>query len=314
MARTSTITIEQVAQIAQELQAQGVTPGVRAVRERLGTGSNQTIQTLLTQWRAAQPAVAAAPVAAAVALSEGFMQAIGQEMQRVQAQTIAAYEGAVAEAVAARDTTASDALATYAENERLSSTLEERTSALNELQGRFAAQSEQLQALANADNLRVKAEKELATVQARFESEYEKSSLAMGERDKAEKATAAAVEARTVLEAQAREQAKALTTAQAQVQALEAKVAELQKLDALRIAAEQRASKAETQVAMLQPRAELVDGLQQQVATLSATAKHLEASETAHKAQIEKLQGQVQAAQQKAAEAPEKGQRSGSKG
>lgn len=313
MARTSTITLEQVAQIAQELQAQGITPGVRAVRERLGSGSNQTIQNLLMQWRSAQPAVAEAPIATAVAPTEGFMQALGQELQRVQAATAATYEAAVAEAIAARDTASNDALATYTENERLTSELEQRTSALHELQGRSAAQEAQLKALTQADAQRIAAERDAATLRAQLEMQAAALATAQKERESAEKKAEAAMAERAKLteqataeraraETKAAEQAKALTTAQTRADALEKQVAELQKLDALRISAEQRASKAETQVAMLEPRAKLVDGLQQQVAALTTSEKHLKATETGLRAQIEKLQDQSQPKPEKTAQ------------
>jgi len=51
MARTSTITFGQVAQIADAMKAAGNRPTARAVRERIGSGSMGTIHKLLQQWQ-----------------------------------------------------------------------------------------------------------------------------------------------------------------------------------------------------------------------------------------------------------------------
>jgi len=54
MAREATITQEQVNAAADALRADGVKPTVRAVRERLGTGSNATVMRLLDIWKGGQ--------------------------------------------------------------------------------------------------------------------------------------------------------------------------------------------------------------------------------------------------------------------
>jgi colicin import membrane protein len=67
------ITFEQVAAAADALVGEGVQPTIRAVRERLGTGSPNTIHRHLVAWREARPAATAtapelpAPLAAALA-------------------------------------------------------------------------------------------------------------------------------------------------------------------------------------------------------------------------------------------------------
>lgn len=55
MARTSTITYGQVAQIADAMKAAGHRPTARSVRERIGSGSMGTIHKLLSQWAGTAP-------------------------------------------------------------------------------------------------------------------------------------------------------------------------------------------------------------------------------------------------------------------
>lgn len=70
MARASTITEDDVAQAARDLLAAGRAPSVRLVRERLGRGSNTTIDAMLKRIRPLLPAapssVAPVPIAATV--------------------------------------------------------------------------------------------------------------------------------------------------------------------------------------------------------------------------------------------------------
>ena len=54
MARVG-ITFEQVAAAADALVGEGQSPTIKAVRERLGTGSPNTIHAHLVQWRQARP-------------------------------------------------------------------------------------------------------------------------------------------------------------------------------------------------------------------------------------------------------------------
>ncbi|HMW86471.1 MAG TPA: DNA-binding protein, partial [Nitrospira sp.] len=53
------ITFEQVAAAADALVGEGQQPTIRAVRERLGTGSPNTVHKHLTAWREARPVAAA---------------------------------------------------------------------------------------------------------------------------------------------------------------------------------------------------------------------------------------------------------------
>ena len=97
MARTAGITQEQVNLAAAELVAAGKTPGVRNVREALGTGSNQTIQAMLQHWQKAQPLPAAAD-AEPVELPPELLQAMQAALGSAKAATAAEYQEAIASA------------------------------------------------------------------------------------------------------------------------------------------------------------------------------------------------------------------------
>ncbi len=77
------ITYLQVAQVADELVARAQEPSIRLVRAGLGdTGSPNTIQRLLSEWREARPQV----VAAAAELSASTLNAIAAEISQAAAK------------------------------------------------------------------------------------------------------------------------------------------------------------------------------------------------------------------------------------
>lgn len=81
------IGLEQVAAAADALVGEGQQPSIRAVRERLGTGSMNTIQKHLSAWRASRPSVA--PVHE---LPPALSAAIAAEIERAAARVRADYE------------------------------------------------------------------------------------------------------------------------------------------------------------------------------------------------------------------------------
>lgn len=73
------VTFEQVVSVADRLAASGLRPSVRLVREHLGdTGSPNTIQRFLTEWRAARPQANAV----AVEVSPALQAALAAEISR----------------------------------------------------------------------------------------------------------------------------------------------------------------------------------------------------------------------------------------
>lgn len=93
MARTG-ITFEQVSAAADALRGEGMNPTIKAVRERLGTGSPNTIHEHLKKWREARPVAAVAapelPVALAGALAEEIARAASAARAEVQESLVQA--------------------------------------------------------------------------------------------------------------------------------------------------------------------------------------------------------------------------------
>lgn len=88
------ITFEQVAAAADALRAEGHAVTVRAVRERIGSGSLNTLSRHLASWRIAHPA---APASAA-GLPPSVMAAIAAEIDRAAAKARAEIEDELTQA------------------------------------------------------------------------------------------------------------------------------------------------------------------------------------------------------------------------
>ena len=95
MARTG-ITYEQVAAAADALVGAGQHPSIQAVRERIGTGSPNTVHRHLAAWREARPAA----VVAAPTLPASLTAAIGAEISQAAARARAEVEGELVRSLA----------------------------------------------------------------------------------------------------------------------------------------------------------------------------------------------------------------------
>ncbi len=122
MGREATITPEQVSAVADALKAEGIAPTLRAVRERLGTGSMGTINKLLQQWKAGQERQAAAALALPPALQRAVLDFMATELAAARAPL----EAELAEAQQAAADLA-------AENERQVTAIEDLTAQLDHL-------------------------------------------------------------------------------------------------------------------------------------------------------------------------------------
>lgn len=163
MARTPSITQEQVNLAAAELVAAGKTPGVRGIRELLGVGSNQTIQAMLATWQKSQPTPASAEQAEVPpALLQALQIALGQAKQ----ETAAEYQQALASAHAQRDRATQDALTQYTEFERQLKLAKELTEENIALRTTTLELQKQVEALSTADTARQAAEKEVSALRA----------------------------------------------------------------------------------------------------------------------------------------------------
>lgn len=138
MGREATITPEQVHAVADGIKAEGGKPTLRAVRERLGTGSMGTIVKLLQQWRASQERQAVAELALPPALQRALLDFMSVELAKARAPLeaeLAEQQQAVADL--------------GIENERQAETIVEQGEALSALAAEKAAidgKAEQLRA------------------------------------------------------------------------------------------------------------------------------------------------------------------------
>ena len=122
MGREATITPEQVHAIADAIKAEGGKPTLRAVRERLGSGSMGTVATLLQQWRSGQERQAATHLVLPPSLQRVILEFMAAELSAARAPL---------EAELAEQQQAAADLAT--ENERQTGTIEGQAGALEAL-------------------------------------------------------------------------------------------------------------------------------------------------------------------------------------
>jgi len=306
MARTPSITQEQVNLAAAELVAAGKTPGVRNVRELLGTGSNQTVQAMLQHWQKAQP-LPQATDAEPVELPPELLQALQVALGGAKAATAAEYQEAIASAHAQRDRATQDALTQYREYEQQLENAALLSREAMELRGKNGELQKQVDALSESDKLRQDAEKRAAAAEATVAAlqaklqEQEGLAKASAEAHGRELQALKTAHAETLAKAQAQSQtaqekaaaelaqsAQALTKAQAEgvelgkaVKAAESRISglqgELAKAQAGQKATEEKAaaqalelSKAEGRISVLQEQAAKVETLQQRVFKLEA--------------------------------------------
>jgi chromosome segregation ATPase len=112
MGRDATVTYEQVAGIADSIQASGGKPTLRAVREQVGGGSMGTINKLLQEWRGSHERRAAVDMTLPPALQRALLDFMSTEIAGARAPL----EAEIAEHQAAAEILA-------AENERQTETI-----------------------------------------------------------------------------------------------------------------------------------------------------------------------------------------------
>lgn len=162
MARTSSITYEQVAEAAAKLAANGETPSVRRLREALGTGSNATIQTHLHHWQDQQRALPQPAIAA----SESFTRALASELARVRTEALAETAEALEQANTARLAAEAEAARVADDNEALRARIRELEERTMQDAGRIQVLEQQRSELRDIDKARQAAEKQLAAAEA----------------------------------------------------------------------------------------------------------------------------------------------------
>jgi chromosome segregation ATPase len=126
------ITFEQVAAAADALVGAGQQPTIRAVRERLSTGSPNTIHKHLTAWRQARTVAAAA----APELPKALTAAIAAEIERAAARARAEIEAQLAQAQGEAAELAAAGEALEAERDALAEQVAELTRERDTLAGK----------------------------------------------------------------------------------------------------------------------------------------------------------------------------------
>lgn len=314
MARTPSITQEQVNLAAAELVAAGKTPGVRGIRDLLGVGSNQTIQAMLATWQKSQPTPASAEQAE---VPPDLLQALQIALGQAKQETAAEYQQALASAHAQRDRATQDALTQYEEFERQLKLAKELTEENIALRTTTLELQKQVEALSTADTARQAAEKEVSALraqvvqlEARISEQAATAKAATQNHEQAVQDLIAKHEAALLSQAERHEQAlqtqkelaqetlsaeraevkrlrdlnstneAALAGKTATVQALEKQLTEmrekLKQSESQRTTAEQRAAAAEAQVTALSGFEKLAEGLQQRISALETQTKDKE--------------------------------------
>ncbi len=170
MAREATITQEQVNGAADALRAAGQKPTVRAVRERLGGGSNATVMRLLAVWQGGQ----VKPTDTPITLPPALLRALENYVDQVVAEGKVQVKGELVEAQQVNIDLIGESERQAAEIDALGKDLEVAQSERDALAGRLAqleadlslARGEVEQARAAAEVART----ELAKAQLRLEA------------------------------------------------------------------------------------------------------------------------------------------------
>ncbi len=197
------ITFEQVAATADALVGEGQQATIRAIRERLGTGSPNTVHKHLTAWREARPVAAAT----APELPQVLTAAIAAEIERAAAQARAEIEGRLVQAQgeAAELATAGELI--EAERDSLGEQVAELTRERDTLAGKAEQQAadlaDQAQRIEREQQAAESARVDLATARLKIEAQAERQIEHVAEIDRLRAALEANQQARTAAEQQA---------------------------------------------------------------------------------------------------------------
>ena len=158
MARTATVSEEQVAAVANGLLALGIAPTIRGVREKLGSGSMATVLKHYQTWQSKQ--ARPTPIACTLPrdLERILLDFLGRE--------VAASKGVVESELAAMQQANGDLIA---ESERQALTIDELTAELQEQSGEASRIAGRL----------VQVEADLASARTEFQAEREAARLAV---------------------------------------------------------------------------------------------------------------------------------------
>lgn len=197
------ITFEQVAAAADALVGEGQQPTIRAIRERLGTGSPNTVHRHLTAWREARPVAAAA----APELPQALTAAIATEIERAAAQARAEIEGRLVQAQGEAAELSAAGEAIEAERDTLAEQVAELTRERDTLAGKAEQQAadlvEHAQRIEREQQAAEAARVELATARLKIEAQAERQTEQASEIERLRAALETERQARITAEQQA---------------------------------------------------------------------------------------------------------------
>lgn len=167
------VTAEQVQAAAEAIASEGQRPNVRNIRDRLGTGSFNTIQRYLSEWRESRPQV----TQAAYELSPELSKAFGEELRRRAESATAELRAELVEAHEEVKEGAKRGEELEAQVEELEQQIEALTHERDTAAAEAAARADEIQRLAEqvrreqdaAEDARVK----LATATVKIETQAE---------------------------------------------------------------------------------------------------------------------------------------------
>lgn len=168
------VTFEQVEAVADAIRGEGLQPTINAVRERIGTGSPNTIHRHLTAWRSARPQT----VTLAAELPTSLTHAIAAEIERAAARARAEIESKLVQVQTEAAELATIGEALEAERDELIEQIATLTTERDTLAGKAGQQAADIKAQAEriereqqaAEAARV----ELARAQLKIEASAEK--------------------------------------------------------------------------------------------------------------------------------------------
>lgn len=197
------ISYDQVAKTADELTGEGQQATIRQIRDRIGTGSPNTIHRHLTQWRDARPqATASAPE-----LPASLAVQIAAEISRAAAQARAEIEGRLIQTQAEAAELAATGEALEAERDSLTEQVTSLTRDRDTLTGKATQQAadlaDQAQRIEREQHAAEAARIELATARLKIEAQAEKQNELTQETAQLRAALEASQQARQTAEQQA---------------------------------------------------------------------------------------------------------------
>lgn len=137
------ITYEQVNAIANAIVGEGMRPTIDSIRQRLGTGSPNTIHRHLTAWRAAKPV----QVEQKIELPPSILAAIAAEIERAQAAAKAEIESRLVDLQSEAESLAESGEVLESEIERLTELLNQAMETIEAKAAENAGQANQIRIL-----------------------------------------------------------------------------------------------------------------------------------------------------------------------